>query len=65
MADLVFVLIIVALFRSCGTWGAAAGDILAIVRYVIMFVTGLDAVPFMIQQVSRLQDIGRRLREYD
>jgi ABC transporter transmembrane region len=61
----VLVLIIVALFRACGMRDVAAGDIFAIFRYIIMFVTGLDAVPLMIQQVCRLQDIGRRLREYE
>jgi hypothetical protein len=58
----VLILIIVALFRSCGM-GAQPGDIFAVFRYVIMFVSGLDAIPVMIQQISRLQDISRRLRD--
>jgi hypothetical protein len=59
----VFVLALLAavLVRACGT-GAAPGDILAVFRYVLMFVIGLDAVPQVVQQVSRLRDIGRRLR---
>ena len=61
----VLVLIVVALIRACGTATKEAGDIFAIFRYVIMFVSGLDAIPFMIQQVTRLKDIGRRLREFD
>ena len=65
MEVFVLVLIVVALARACGTDGKEAGDIFAVFRYVIMFVTGLDGVPFIIQQVSRLQDIGRRLREFD
>ena len=65
MEGFVLVLIVVSLDRSCRMGDAKAGDIFAIFRYVIMFVTGLDAIPFMIQQVSRLQDIGRRLRECD
>ena len=58
-------LIMTALFRSCAATTATAGDIFAIFRYIIMFVSGLDAVPLLIQQLSRLQDIGRRLRQYD
>jgi hypothetical protein len=61
----VFVLIVAALVRACGSSAAEPGDIFAIFRYVIMFVSGLDAIPFMIQQITRLQDIGRRLREFD
>ena len=65
MDAFVLVLIAVSLLRSCHMRSADAGDIFAVFRYVMMFVSGLDAIPFLIQQVVRLQDIGRRLREFD
>jgi hypothetical protein len=54
-------LLAVGLLRSCALPGVAAGDILAVFRYVILFVTALDALPVLIQHVSRLCDIGRRM----
>jgi ABC-type multidrug transport system fused ATPase/permease subunit len=57
----VLALMAAALLRSCMQPGATAGDIFAVFRYVLMFVTGLDAVPMLVQQVSRLRDIGRRM----
>lgn len=60
----VFVLAVLAaaLVRTCGNPGVAAGDIFAVFRYVLMFVTALDSVPLLVQQVSRLQDIRWRLQ---
>jgi ABC-type multidrug transport system fused ATPase/permease subunit len=58
----VLAVIAVALFRTCSLGADAAGTILAVLRYVLMFVMGLDGVPYLIQQVSRLRDVGRRLR---
>lgn len=54
-------LLAAVLVQAC-TAGATPGDILAVFRYVLMFVMGLDAVPEVVQRVSRLRDIGRRLR---
>ncbi len=51
----------VALVRFCTLPGATAGSILAVFRYVLMFTTGLDGVPMMVRQFSRLRDIGRRM----
>jgi hypothetical protein len=48
-----------SLARSCGTT-ATPGEIMAVLRYVWMFVGGLDGLPFLIQQTSRLRDVGRR-----
>ena len=39
-----------------------AGDIFAVFRYVLMFIMGLDTVPRLVQQISRLRDVGLRLR---
>ena len=58
----VLAMIAIVLLRSCGHADVAAGDIYAVFRYVVMFVTGIDAIPFMIQHISRLQDIGQRIR---
>jgi len=59
----IFVLLLLAsaLLRVCTTSGVQPGDIYAVFRYVLMFIMGLDAVPMLVQQVSRLRDIGRRL----
>lgn len=53
-------LIAAALLVACQP-GATPGDIFAIFRYVLMFVMGLDGVPQVVQQVSRLRDLGRRI----
>ena len=54
-------LLVAALLRSCRMAGAGPGDVLAVLGYVLMFVSGLDAVPGLVQQASRLRDLGRRL----
>ena len=54
-------LILVSLIRLCGLPGIAAGDLFAVFRYLMMFIMGVDSVPTLVQQLSRLQDIGRRL----
>ena len=55
-------LMVAALIHFCGNGGAAAGDIFAVFRYVMMFIMGLDSVPKLVQQVSKLRDIGFRMR---
>jgi len=55
-------LMVAALIHFCSGGGAQAGDIFAVFRYVIMFILGLDSVPKLVQQVSRLRDIGVRMR---
>jgi hypothetical protein len=54
--------VVLTLLRSCSLPGVGAGDIVAVFRYVILFVTALDTMPVLIQHVSRLRDIGRRMR---
>lgn len=49
-----------ALVVFCGTL-PPAGDIFAVYRYVLMFLTGMDAVPKIVDQLSRLKDIGTRM----
>jgi ABC-type multidrug transport system fused ATPase/permease subunit len=54
-------LMVTALFRSCLLIEAGPGDIFAVFRYVLMFVMGLDSVPGLVRQFTRLRDIGQRL----
>ena len=60
MEIFVLALMLAALVRFC-TGGAAAGEIFAVFRYVILFVTAIDALPLLVQQFSRLRDIGSRM----
>jgi hypothetical protein len=50
-----------ALVWTCRIPGTTPGDVSAVLGYVLMFVGGLDGVPLLVQQASRLRDIGRRL----
>ena len=50
-----------ALVQFCANTDAGAGDIFAVFRYVIMFIMGLDSVPKLVGQFSRLHDIGGRV----
>lgn len=50
-----------ALVQFCGNADAGAGDIFAVFRYVLMFIMGLDSVPKLVGQFSRLHDIGGRM----
>ena len=53
---------VAALVKYCTLPGVAAGDIFAVFRYVLMFVMAMDSVPKLVQQVSRMRDIGFRMR---
>jgi hypothetical protein len=54
-------LVVVSLVRYCGRPGVSAGEIFAVLRYVLMFVTALDALPGLVRHVSRLRDIAGRV----
>lgn len=58
-------LIVVALARSCAVVGLEAGTLFAMFRYVLTFISGLNVVPALVQQASRLCDIGRRMRDQE
>ena len=58
-------LVVFSLIRYCNLSNIAAGDIYATFNYVITFITGLDIVPFLVQQVSRLIDISQRVQQPD
>jgi hypothetical protein len=55
-------LLALALARFTTLPGVAAGDILAMFQYVWMFIGGLDSAAFLVEQLGRLRDIGRRMR---
>lgn len=58
----VLLLMVTSLWHSCLEI-SDAGRMVAVFRYVQMFVMGLDPIPALIQQAARLQDIIGRLRQ--
>jgi hypothetical protein len=61
MEFFILALIVLALVRYCSLPGVAAGDIYAVLAYVVLLIDGLDAVPQVVQKLARLRDIGDRL----
>ena len=53
--------IVAVLFRACHLPAVQAGDIFAVFRYLMLLLMGLDSLPRLIQQVSRLRDVSSRL----
>lgn len=51
------------LFRAIELPSTETGDIFAILVYVWRLMEGLDHVPTIVQQLTRLRDIGRRIGE--
>ena len=41
--------------------GTQAGDLFAVFRYLMMFIMGMDAIPRVVLQLSRLKEIGTRM----
>jgi ABC-type multidrug transport system fused ATPase/permease subunit len=54
-------LIIVSLARFWADSSTTTGEVFAIFTYILMYVGGLDDVPYIVQQVGRLLDISSRL----
>jgi ABC-type multidrug transport system fused ATPase/permease subunit len=54
--------IVAVLFRACQLPAVQAGDIFAVFRYLMLLLLGLDNLPRLIQQVSRLRDVSSRLQ---
>lgn len=54
-------MLVVCLLQFCRNAAVEAGDIFAVFRYVMMFIMGLDSVPKLVHQMSRLRDIGTRM----
>jgi len=55
--------IVAVLFRACHLPTVQAGDIFAVFRYLMLLLMGLDGLPRLIQQVSRLRDVSSRLHK--
>jgi ABC-type multidrug transport system fused ATPase/permease subunit len=55
--------IVAVLFRACQLPAVQAGDIFAVFRYLMLLLMGLDNLPRLIQQISRLRDVSSRLHE--
>ena len=55
--------IVAVLFRACHLPSVQAGDIFAVFRYLMLLLMGLDGLPRLIQQVSRLRDVSARLHK--
>lgn len=53
---------IIVLIRAVALFSAQPGDIYAVIAYFLDYVTSLDDVPRLVQQFSRLQDIGGRMQ---
>jgi hypothetical protein len=58
----VLAVMVASLVHFCANPVAKAGDIFAVFRYILMFIMGLDTLPRLVQQVSRMRDIGFRMR---
>lgn len=58
----VMILIAAALVRCCLAHAIEVGQIFAVLGYVMMFVMGLGNIPALVQQLSRLRDITRRVQ---
>lgn len=59
----VIVLIGAALWRLSLGAAIQAGDVYAVFSYVWRFVLALDQVPVVVQQVAKLKDLNRRMRQ--
>ncbi|MFN7128774.1 MAG: ABC transporter six-transmembrane domain-containing protein [Brevundimonas sp.] len=59
----VIVLIGAALWRLAASDAVQAGDVYAIFSYVWRFVFALDQVPETVQQIAKLKDLNRRMRQ--
>jgi len=60
----VFVLgvMVLAMLRTCSSMTATPGDIFAVFRYILMLLMGIDGVPKLVQQFSRLRDLTQRIQ---
>jgi hypothetical protein len=63
LTDLSLVLFLsIALLRWETLAAMSAGDLVAMIRYAVLFMMTLTNVPLLVQAIVRLRDIGRRLR---
>lgn len=60
----IFVLgvMVLALLRTCSSLTASPGDIFALFRYVLMLLMGIDGIPKLVHQFSRLRELTQRFQ---
>lgn len=61
MESFVLATIVVVLLRTCELPSVQAGDIFAVFRYLMVMLIGLDQIPRLVQQLSRVRDVGARI----
>ncbi len=54
---------VLSMLRTCSSLTASPGDIFAVFRYVLMLLMGIDGVPKLVQQFSRLRDLTLRFQQ--
>jgi hypothetical protein len=54
--------LLIALAERQALSALSAGELVALIRYAVMFVTSLTNVPLLVQAFARLRDIGTRLQ---
>ncbi len=66
MELLVLIVITISLLITVKSTGPIilAGDVIGIYNYILKFVSGLDTIPYIVQRLSSLKDISRRV-EFD
>lgn len=62
MEAFVLGVIVLALIRTCDLPLIEAGDIFAVFRYLMVLLMGLDQVPRVVMQLSRMRDVDDRIR---
>lgn len=62
MEILIILLFMVILIRTISLSRIQPGDIYAIISYAWNYRQSLDIIPTLVQQLSRLQDIGDRMQ---
>jgi hypothetical protein len=62
MEGFVLAVLALTLLRSCRGGAASAGAIFAVFRYMMMYIMALDSVPRVVQQITRIRDVHRRIR---
>lgn len=61
MESFVLAAIVVVLLRTCELPDVQAGDIFAVFRYLMLMLMGLDQIPRLVQQCSRVRDVADRI----
>lgn len=63
MEAFVLAVIVLALVRTCGLPLIEPGDIFAVFRYLMVLLMGVDQIPRVVMQLSRMRDVDDRIRQ--